>query len=177
MIVKPTGVERIFGVNEVIVTKTDLKGRITYANEVFCRVCRLTEAEALGKPHNLIRHPDMPRGVFQLLWDTIGGGHEIFAYVKNLALDGAHYWVLAHVTPSFDEAGKIVGYHSNRRLADRRAVMDIAPIYDEIRAVEGRYPNAHEAALAGAQALMGMFDERKTDYDHFVWSLAGRRAA
>src|SRR5689334_2578922 len=96
---RPTGVERTFGADEIIVTKTDPRGVITYANEVFLRVSALTEAEAAGQPHSIIRHPDMPRAVFKLLWDTLGERQEIFAYVKNLAADGAHYWVFAHVTP------------------------------------------------------------------------------
>ena len=118
--VRPTGVERTFGQDEIIVSKTDLKGRITYANRVFLQVAGYTEREVLGAPHSLIRHPDMPRSVFQLLWDTIQGGREVFAYVVNLAKNGDHYWVLAHVTPTFDDAGKIVGYHSMRRLPARR---------------------------------------------------------
>lgn len=91
----PTGVERRFGEDELIVTKTDLKGRITYCNEVFVRMSGYTEQECLGEPHNIIRHPDMPRCVFKLLWDTIQGGQEIFAYVLNLSKNGDHYWVLA----------------------------------------------------------------------------------
>ncbi|MFC7575365.1 PAS domain-containing protein [Klenkia terrae] len=113
--VRPTGVERSFGADELIVSKTDRRGVITYANDVFLRVGAYSLDEVIGQPHNLIRHPEMPRAVFHLLWDTISRGHELFAYINNLAADGAHYWVLAHVTPSVDERGTIVGYHSNRR--------------------------------------------------------------
>lgn len=81
-IITPTGKERFFNENELIVSKTDTGGRITYANDVFLRVAGLTENDALGAPHSLIRHPDMPRAVFKLLWDTIASGQEIFAYVK-----------------------------------------------------------------------------------------------
>ena len=103
--VRPTGTERTFGEDEIIVTKTDLRGVLTYANDVFLRISALTEDEAIGQPHSLIRHPDMPRAVFKLLWDTLKERKELFAYVVNLASDGAHYWVLAHVTPSFDAGG------------------------------------------------------------------------
>ena len=75
-----------------------------------------------GQAHNIIRHPDMPRCVFDLLWKTIAGGEEIFAYVKNMAKNGDHYWVFAHVTPTFDAGGRIMGYHSNRRVPERGAV-------------------------------------------------------
>ena len=126
--VRPTGVERSFGADEIIVTKTDPRGILTYANEVFLRTSALTEDEAIGQPHNLIRHPDMPRAVFKLLWDTLAKREEIFAYVVNLASDGAHYWVLAHVTPSFTPEGKLAGYHSNRRLPEPAAVHEISRI-------------------------------------------------
>ena len=115
--VRPTGVERTFGADEIIVSKTDPKGRLTYANHVFCRSLRATPSPMLlGQPHNIIRHPDMPGGVFKLAWETIAGGSEIFAYVLNLASDGAHYWVLAHVTPS-----------SRRLRQDRRLPLQPAP--------------------------------------------------
>ncbi len=76
--VRPTGRERTFHEDEIIVSKTDLKGVITYANQVFVRVAGYSEQELLGQPHNLIRHPDMPKCVFKLLWDTISQGNEIF---------------------------------------------------------------------------------------------------
>src|SRR5579871_2355063 len=107
----PTNHEVTFGDDEIIVSKTDIKGHIQYANEVFLRISGYSENEVLGEPHNVIRHPDMPRCIFKLLWDTISSGHEIFAYVKNLCKDGSYYWVLAHVTPTFNNYGEIIGYH------------------------------------------------------------------
>jgi len=106
--VVPSGVERTMAEDELIVSKTDTRGIMTYVNDVFLRVSAYPESEVLGQPHNMIRHPDMPRCVFKLLWDTIKSGQEIFAYVVNLAADGAHYWVFAHVTPSFDTTGRVV---------------------------------------------------------------------
>jgi PAS domain S-box-containing protein len=112
---KPTGKERTFGEDEVIVSKTDIKGKILYGNEVFLKISGYPESEIVGAPHSILRHPHMPRCVFKLLWNKIEAGDEIFAYVMNMANGGDHYWVFAHVTPSFDAEGKIVGYHSNRR--------------------------------------------------------------
>ena len=91
--VTPTQHERLMREGDFIVSKTDLKGRITYCNRIFIEFSGFTESELLGAPHNLIRHPDMPRGVFQLLWDTLANGDEIFAYVKNMSKDGGFYWV------------------------------------------------------------------------------------
>lgn len=86
-----TGKEVFFKPEEIIVSKTDLKGRITYANRVFLDISGFTEAELLGKPHSILRHPEMPRCVFKLLWDTIQNGSEIFAYVINRCKNGDHY--------------------------------------------------------------------------------------
>lgn len=174
---RPTGVERSFGADEVIVTKTDLQGRITYANDVFCRVSAFPEHDMLGAAHNVIRHPDMPRGVFRLLWETLAAKQEIFAYVVNLAGDGAHYWVLAHVTPSVDGTGRVVGYHSNRRLPEPRAVRAVQPLYQQMLAEERHHTNASQAAAAGLGVLQERLQAQGSSYDRFVWSLAEGRAA
>ncbi|MFN8168258.1 MAG: PAS domain-containing protein [Candidatus Nanopelagicales bacterium] len=174
---RPTGVERSFAPDEIIVTKTDLQGRITYANEVFLRVSALAEDEAVGRPHNLIRHPDMPRGVFRLLWDRLQSRQELFAYVLNMATDGSHYWVFAHVTPSVGSTGATIGYHSNRRLPSRTAVSAIQPLYREMLAAEASAGSANEAAARGYQVLVDTLAERGQTYDEFVWTLttgAGR---
>lgn len=175
--ISPSGVERSFGAHEVIVSKTDLKGRITYANPVFCRVSAMAEADVLGRPHNVIRHPDMPRGIFRLLWQTLVAGDEIFAYVVNLAADGAHYWVLAHVTPSLAADGSVVGYHSNRRRPSPEAVRAIWPIYQDMLRVEAAHAHAGDAADAGLAALQGLLADRGTSYEEFVWSLTPEAAA
>jgi PAS domain S-box-containing protein len=172
-----TGVERSFGKDEIIVTKTDTKGRITYANDVFLRVSAYTESEVLGQPHSMVRHPDMPRCVFKLLWDTIETGQELFAYVMNLAADGAHYWVLAHVTPSLGASGRVVGYHSSRRVPDKRALDEIRPLYASLRRTESGYPRPVDAMAASMAQLDEFLAERDLSYDQFIWSLAGQSVA
>ena len=144
-----TGSEVFFDDDEIIVSKTDLKGRITYCNDVFLRVAGYSEKELLGQPHSIIRHPDMPRCVYKLLWDTLAAGQEIFAYVVNRAKNGDHYWVLAHVTPSRDRRNQVIGYHSNRRVPDREVVNEkIVPLYQSLLAVEERHANRKEGMLA-----------------------------
>ncbi len=167
----PTGRESPFGEEEIIVTKTDLKGRITYANDVFLRVAHLTEDEAIGAPHSIIRHPDMPRAAFKLLWDRIEAGHEVFAYVLNLAANGDHYWVFAHVTPSRDDAGRIVGYHSNRRKPDAAQVAKIAPIYRALAEEERRDEDRKDGLKRSSAMLAGMLAKAGTSYDELVFSL------
>lgn len=170
---RPTGVERPFGPEQIIVSKTDRKGLIRYANDVFVEVSGYAEAELLGAPHNLIRHPDMPMAVFQLLWDTIEAGDEIFAYVINLAADGGHYWVLAHVTPSFGPHGEIVGYHSNRRWVPPAVRTQVADLYAAIRAAEAGDAPKKQRIAAGLAAVQAHLASAGLTYDEFVWSLAG----
>jgi PAS domain S-box-containing protein len=169
--VRPTGTERTFGEDEIIVTKTDPRGVLTYANDVFLRISALTEDDAIGQPHSLIRHPDMPRAVFKLLWDTLKDRRELFAYVVNLAADGAHYWVLAHVTPSFDASGQLVGYHSNRRKPEAAAVSAAGELYAKLRAEERRHSSSPEALDASWKMLQTMLAERQQTYEQFVWEL------
>jgi PAS domain S-box-containing protein len=167
----PTGREVRFADDEIIVSKTDLQGRILYANDVFLRVAGYRIDEVVGKPHSLIRHPDMPRAVFKLLWDEIQAGREIFAYVVNLAKNGDHYWVLAHVTPSFDARGRVGGYHSNRRTAAPEAVAAIKPLYAAMLAAERGKSGKDESIAAGTAVLLKELDRRGLDYERFVWSL------
>ncbi len=170
--ITPKGVEQFFGDDEIIVSKTDLKGRITYCNDVFLRIAGYTEKECLGQPHNLIRHPDMPRCVFGLLWETIQDGREIFAYVMNRCKNGDYYWVNAYVTPSRDRTGAIIGYHSNRRVPDRKILEEkIMPLYAELRAEETRHANRKSGLQASSEMVADYLREKNLEYDEFVATL------
>lgn len=170
--VQPTGREISFGDDEIIVSKTDLKGHITYANDVFLRVSGYTEAEILGQPHNVIRHPDMPRCVFKLLWDTIRGGSEIFAYVLNLAKTGDAYWIFAHVTPSIDATGACVGYHSNRRVPHPDALQKVRPLYASLLDEERGQSSPAVAIEKSTALIQATLDEQHLDYSQFVFGLS-----
>lgn len=162
----PTNHEITFKENEFIVSKTDLKGKITYGNELFITISGYTEMELLGAPHNILRHPDMPRCVFALLWERIQAGKEIFAYVKNLSKNGSYYWVYAQVTPSFDKNNKIIGYHSVRRKPSSHALESIAPLYQELlKAEKGGGPEA------GKNLLNKRLNELKKGYDEYIFTL------
>lgn len=169
--VVPSGIERHFGEDEIIVSKTDLQGKITYANDVFIRVAGYTEDELIGAPHSLIRHPDMPRAVFKLLWDTLAGGHEIFAYVNNMAATGDNYWVFAHVTPSFGADGSIVGYHSNRRVPDPAQVAKVEPLYAALLATERRHHDRRDGLVASVAQLEGILAQAGLTYHEWVWTI------
>ncbi|MBL8491222.1 MAG: PAS domain-containing protein, partial [Rhodocyclaceae bacterium] len=112
----------------LIVSKTDLKGRITYVNRDFLEISGFTEKELIGEPHNIVRHPDMPVEAFQDLWETLKAGRPWIGMVKNRCKNGDYYWVEAHAAPVW-EAGQVVGYMSVRRKPSR----------DQVDAAEGAY--------------------------------------
>lgn len=169
--IKPTGVERKLGQEELIVSKTDPTGRLTYVNQTLLTISDYTEAELIGQQHNIFRHPEMPRCVFKLLWETIQSGQEIFAYVVNLTKYGDHYWVFAHITPSFDVQGNIVGYHSNRRAPDPAGVRTAAELYRTLLEEEQRYTDRRKGMLSATELLQSMLADKQQEYDQFVLSL------
>lgn len=164
-----SGVEQFFDDDEIIVSKTDLKGRLTYTNRIFVNISGYKERDLLGQPHCMIRHPDMPRCIFKLLWDTIQGGHEIFAYVVNRCANGDHYWVYAHVTPSFDLSGKITGYHSSRRVPDRKILEEaIIPLYRDLKAEEERFNNRKDGLSSSEKMVTDLLKQQNVAYDEWV---------
>ncbi len=164
MLATPTNREKTFDERFLLVTKTDLKGIITYANRGFLEIVGLSEEQLVGAPHNIIRHPDMPKVIFKLLWSYIQEKKEIHAYVKNLCSDGSYYWVMANVTPSYLR-GKVVGYHSARRKPTKEALDVIIPLYKKLLAAEKR------GGIAESEKLMQqLLDEKGVEYDEFILS-------
>lgn len=168
--VTPTTVEKVMRENDFIVSKTDLKGRITYGNRIFIEFSGYSEQELLGTQHNIIRHPDMPRAVFKLLWDTIAAGNECNAYVKNLAKDGSFYWVFANVTPEWDAAGAIVGYYSVRRKPRASGVKTATELYRAMLAEEQR-AGSRDAMAAATRVLTDLLTEKGMSYDELVLAI------
>ncbi|GAB6034064.1 PAS domain-containing protein [Galenea microaerophila] len=161
-----SGQEVTFSENEFIVSKTDLQGTITHVNRTFMKVSDFSTLDLLGKPHNMIRHPDMPRGAFRHLWDTLKSGHEWFGFVKNRTKNGGFYWVLANVTID-QKDGKPIGYYSVRRAAPRGALQVIEPIYAKMREIEkGKSPA--EGATASVAYLEQLVKEKNKSYRDFI---------
>lgn len=167
----PTGNERVLKEDTYIVSKTDTKGRVTYANRIFMEISDYSESDLLGIQHNILRHPNMPRGAFKLMWDTISTGKEFFAYVINLCRNGDHYWVFANITPDYDETGNICGYFSVRRLPKRSAIEAVIPVYAKMVTEEQRV--GPKLAIETSQALlMNTIQEAGYDsYETFILSL------
>ena len=122
--------------NGLIVSSTDVKGIITYANRKFCTVAGYDKSELTGKNHNIVRHPDMPKAAFQEVWDTISAGKEWTGIVKNLRKDGRYYWVYSHISPIHNNDGKVTGYTAARRPASENEISEIIPVYQDLLAKE-----------------------------------------
>lgn len=152
--------------DDLIVSKTNLKGEITYGNEHFIKMSGYSEKELLNSPHNILRHNDMPGVVFKLLWERIKNKKSINAYVKNKTKNGDFYWVYANVTASLDKNNTLIGYYSVRRKPSKRGVETITDLYKELCQVETR---------GGVQASSKLLEEKLenagVNYDEFVVSL------
>jgi PAS domain S-box-containing protein len=168
--VQPSSLEKVMREGDFIVSKTDLKGRIIYGNRIFIEFSGFSESELLGAPHNLIRHPDMPRGVFKFLWDTLEQKKECFAYVKNMAKDGSFYWVFANVTPDFDSNGQVNGYLSVRRAPKRSAVDVLAGVY-KMMLVEEERAGARDACDASLALLTKILADKGLSYEELILAL------
>ncbi|MDD2738863.1 MAG: PAS domain-containing protein [Methylomonas lenta] len=174
-IITPTQHEIVMRDDDFIVSKTDSVGKLTYCNPIFIEFSGYTELELLGKQHNIVRHPDMPRTVFKILWETIRSGEEFYGFVKNLCKDGSYYWVFAYVTPSFSvcEKGKtpeIIGYFSVRRKPNKRKLDIIQALYRDMLAEENRV-DRREAIAAGMSVLNKLIEPTGKDYREFILTL------
>lgn len=158
--------ELIFNDNEIIVSKTDIRGNITYGNELFLKMAGYHEKELLGAPHNIIRHPDMPRVIFKLLWDYLHKSNEIFAYVINRSKNGDHYWVFANVTPSYNSDGQVIGYYSVRRKPSQKAINIIKPLYKQL--LNAEKSGGMEASL---KIINELLEKNGGRYDKFILSI------
>lgn len=179
--IRPVNAVSPFAVNELFFSVTDERGIIRFGNDVFCRVASYALGQMLGRPHNIIRHPDMPRSPFFLLWDYLGKGKTVVAYVKNMASDGRYYWVLATVMPCSH------GYLSIRLKPSSPIQPIVEQVYQQALAREQELVEAgsspDDAMMEGlaliVRAIQGL---GFADYDQFMWhalitEIASREAA
>ena len=168
--ITPTSVERVMRDEDFIVSMTDTKGIITYGNRTFIEFSGYSEEELLGSQHNIVRHPDMPRAVFALLWSKIEKGEECFAFVKNMSKDGGFYWVFTNVTPNFDANGKITGYFSVRRKPRASGVKVASEVYRIMLEAEKKAGPAN-AIAASTKILVDILNEKGLSYDELVLAI------
>lgn len=124
-----------FPEGKLIVSRTDLQGTITHCNQAFVDMSGYTEAELIGQPHYILRHPDMPRVAFQDAWETAGKGIKWHGYVKNLRKDGRYYWVYATIILNMRD-GQPVGLTSVRRKPSRAKVESCIALYAQMKQAE-----------------------------------------
>jgi len=135
---KPTPIDEEIELknNVYIESDTDTKGIITYANDYFAEISGYTPQELIGKPHNIVRHPDMPKILFKILWDRLQSGQNFIAAIKNLAKDGRYYWVFTDFESIKDQNGEIIGYKAARKKISKHVTEVLDPIYKKLTEVE-----------------------------------------
>jgi PAS domain S-box-containing protein len=121
---------------QTIVSKTDIYGTILYANNTFTEACEYNAIDLIGEPHNIIRHPDMPKVAFKALWDSLKKGENYHAIVKNLTKTGKYYWVITDFTIDKNEDGKITGYTARRKSVPKSVIDKIEPLYKTLLEIE-----------------------------------------
>ncbi|MDD3060511.1 MAG: PAS domain-containing protein [Sulfurimonas sp.] len=163
----PTNNEIKLSTKRYIVSKTDSKGIITYGNDYFIEISGYSIGELIGQPHSKVRHPDMPKVVFKMMWDRINQGKNIMAVVKNMAKNGDHYWVVTEFEPKIDPiTNDIISHTAFRKAAPQKAIDTMAPIYKQLVELE---------KIGGMEAsekyLREYLETNKATYDAFVDNL------
>ncbi len=163
----PTNTEIKFSTKKYIISKTDEKGIITEVNDYFMKVSGYTESELIGQPHNIVRHPDMPKAIFTMMWDRLLKGKNITAVVKNLAKDGRYYWVVAEFDIKRDhKTDKIIAFSSFRKVAPQKAIDKMTLVYEKLLEIEKR-----DGTNDSLKYFLGFLDRSKISYDEFIKEL------
>ncbi len=167
----PTNKEIKLNPKRYILSTTDLKGVITNVNDYFVEVCQYSAEELIGSPHNIVRHPDMPKAIFYLMWEYIQNGKNITAVVKNLAKNGDHYWVITDFEIRRDLDGKINRYMAFRQAAPRKIINTIEPLYQKLLHIEQM-----DGMQASVDYLLNYVAEQGLDYNGYIAKLEKRSA-
>jgi PAS domain S-box-containing protein len=168
---EPIDKEILLDPKRYIVSKTDPKGIIEYGNDYFVEISGYSETELVGQPHNIIRHPDMPKITFKMMWDRIQRRENFMALVKNLSKEGFYYWVVTEFETKLDPlTNEIIGYTAFRKAAPRDAIRKIEPLYGKLLEIE---------KIGGMDAsekyLKGYLEERNVTYDDFIDDIVGNK--
>lgn len=158
----PTDAEHEITSVDMIVSKADAEGNITYTNPIFMKISGYSQGELLDKPHAILRHPDMPKVIFKYLWENIKEGKEVYAFVKNLCKDGSYYWVLAQVRMAKNPDGSFRNYVSTRRQMTSKAREIILPLYAKLLEIE-----KSDGVEASEKALMDFLAENGQSAETF----------
>lgn len=156
--------------DKILVSKTDTKGAITYCNTAFIKISGYKEKELLGQNHNILRHPDMPRVIFKLMWESLKIGREFNGYIKNLTKDGGFYWVFANITPSLSEKNEVLGFQSACRKPNAETLNYIQNLYLELLEIE-QQTTGTDITKDSLYKLNSILNAREMGYDEFVLSI------
>jgi len=154
--------------SKTIMSKTDKKGIIEYANEYFMEISGYEEYELMGQPHNIIRHPDMPKVIFKELWTRLNKGENIHALVKNLTKNGNYYWVLTSFETKYNEDGEIISHYARRKAAPGNAVYQVEKLYKTLLAIEKT-----QSVAVSERYFVGLLEEKGMNYDEFILDILG----
>ena len=159
--------------HKYIMSRTDAQGNIEFGNDYFYEISGYTANELMGRSHNIIRHPDMPKVIFKLMWDRLKQGKNIFAVVKNLAKDGRYYWV----TTKFEIKkhpvdNSVVGFMAFRQAASPAVIEEINKLYAELREIE-----KSGGLEASEKYLIGFLDSKRMTYDEYIDEVIGNKGA
>ena len=163
----PTNIEIVLDPKKVIISKTDKKGVIQYANDYFIEISGYSEEELLHKPHNIIRHPDMPKVVFKILWEKLHKGENIYAVIKNFTKNGDFYWVVTKFETGYDENGNIISHTARRKTVPENVKQIADSIYKTIIAIEKIDPKLAE------ESFYETLEKYQLTYDDFFLELSG----
>jgi len=155
-----------FSKKKFIVSKTDIKGNIIFVNKNFCDISGYTEEELIGVPHNIIRHPDMPRAIFFLIWNNLLKGKPVSGVVKNLAKSGKYYWLIADFDIKKDANANIKSLTAFRRYAPQQVIDTIEELYEIMLNIEKR-----QGIKGSLSYLEAYLDEHNMTYDEFLDNL------
>jgi len=160
----PTGIENKLPADKLILSKTDPKGGIVSVSQTFVEITGYKEGELLSVPHSLLRHPDMPKTVFKLIWERLSRGQPVKAIIKNITKCGNHFWAMTSIEVKKDkDSGEVRNFIAYRSPISKEVQKTISTLYTQLKEVEESH--GEEAAI---NFLQGYMDERKIGYDEFM---------
>ena len=162
--IRPIDKEVFWDKTQTIISKSDLYGTIDYANETFADVSGYEEYELMGKPHNAVRHPDMPKIIFKMLWDALKKEEPFHVIAKNLAKSGRYYWVISDFEYIRDEQGKVINYLSKRDSIPQEVLDNhIIPLYRKLLLIEQA-----SGLKYSEKYLIGFLEEKGVNFSDYV---------
>ncbi|WP_413998622.1 PAS domain-containing protein [Flavobacterium sp. W1B] len=164
--IRPEPIDRevVWDKKKIVLSRTDKFGTIEYANDVFIDVSGYEDYELIAQPHNIVRHPDMPKVIFKILWDSLKSGNNFHAVVKNLAKSGRYYWMITDFEIIKEKNGEIKNYIGKRKAVPNDALKNhIEPLYQRLLQIE-----KVSGLDASEKYLAGFLEEKKMSYEMYI---------